>query len=180
VASRPLTVSRHELLDGGTDRRFRQFLHAFMVFARRLEAIRDILARAIGVTAPQYEILSHLRERAEGDALTVSELAERLHCTGAFVTTEVGRLVRLGLVKKRRDPTDARKVRVSTTSVCEGRFRSIAAIHRQLNDALFASISKAQFSMLCTVFPNLANDGDRAVALGEALLLDPSALPLIT
>ena len=41
---RPLTVGRPELLSGGTDLDFRRFLHAFMVFSRRLEAIRSYLA----------------------------------------------------------------------------------------------------------------------------------------
>jgi MarR family transcriptional regulator, organic hydroperoxide resistance regulator len=169
MGPRPLSVSRPELLIGGSDRTFRQFLHAFMVFARRLEAIRDVLARAIGVTAPQYEILSHLRQSAPGDGITVGELAERLHCTGAFSTTEVGKLVALGLVIKRRDPGDARKVRVSPTPRCEQRFRSIAPLQRRLNDALFASITAEQFSVLSELFPHLADDGDRAVALGRLL-----------
>lgn len=169
MGPRPLTVSRPELLIGGSDRTFRQFLHAFMVFARRLEAIRDVLARGIGVTAPQYEILSHLRQSSAGDTVTVGELAERLHCTGAFATTEVGKLVMLGLVVKRRDPKDARKVRVSLTPRCEQRFRSLAPLQRQLNDALFASVSVQQFAMLSELFPHLADDGDRAVALGRAL-----------
>jgi hypothetical protein len=85
---KPLTVGRPELLGDGTDLDFRVFLHAFMVFARRLEGIRSHLAQAIGVSAPQYEILSHLRESTATAGLTVNEAAERLQCSGAFVTTE--------------------------------------------------------------------------------------------
>jgi DNA-binding MarR family transcriptional regulator len=164
---RPLTVGRAELLTGGTDQDFRQFLHAFMVFSRRLEAIRNHLAQQVGVTGPQYEILSHLRENAAAGGLTVNEAAERLHCSGAFVTTETGKLCRAGLVLRKRDPEDARRVRLTLSALCERRVREIAPLQRQLNDALFASLTARQFQILGEVFQRLMNDGDRAVALAE-------------
>lgn len=164
---RPLTVARPELLSDGTDLNFRQFLHAFMVFSRRLEAIRSYLAQQIGVSAPQYEILSHLRENAASGGLTVNEAAERLHCSGAFVTTEAGKLHRAGLVLRKRDPQDARRVRLMLSAACERRFRQMAPLQRQLNDALFASVTARQFQVLGEAFQHLMDDGDRAVALAE-------------
>jgi DNA-binding MarR family transcriptional regulator len=166
VQSRPLTVDRPELLTDGTDRDFRVFLHAFMVFARRIEAVRAHLAEMIGVSSPQYEILSHLRHAAAG-GLTVTEAAERLHCSGAFITTETGKLFRAGLVLRKRDPLDARRVRLTLAPECERRFREIAPLQRQLNDTLFAALTARQFQVLREVFPKLADDGDRAIALAE-------------
>jgi DNA-binding MarR family transcriptional regulator len=164
---RPLTVGRPELLADGADLDFRVFLHSFMVFARRLEGIRSHLAQVIGVSAPQYEILSHLRESTANAGLTVNEAAERLHCSGAFVTTEAGKLRRAGLVVRNRDSTDARRVRLTVAPLCERRFREIAPLQRQLNDELFASLTARQFQTLREVFPKLADDGDRAIALAE-------------
>jgi len=177
---RPLTVSRSELLPDGEDLDFRVFLHAFMVFSRRLEAIRSHLAQIIGVSSPQYEILSHLRESASTDGLTVNEAAERLHCSGAFITTETGKLCRAGLVLRKRDQNDARRVRLTLSPMCERRFREMAPVQRQLNDLLFASLTVRQFQVLREVFPKLADDGDRAIALAEfqrksAALIDKSA-----
>jgi len=164
---RPLTVGRPELLTDGIDLDFRVFLHSFMVFARRLEGIRSHLAQAVGVSAPQYEILSHLRESTASGGLTVNEAAERLHCSGAFVTTEAGKLCRAGLVVRNRDPSDARRVRLTLAALCERRFNEIAPLQRQLNDTLFASLTGGQFQTLREVFPQLVDDGDRAVALAE-------------
>jgi DNA-binding MarR family transcriptional regulator len=166
-ASRPATVGRPELLVDGGDRQFRVFLHAFMVFARRLEGVRSHLAQAVGVSPPQYELLSHLREHSPRGGLTVREAAVRLHCSGAFVTTEAGKLEREGLLIRTRDPDDARRVRLTLTVDCERRMRAIASIQRQLNDALFASLTAKQFQILLEVFPKLAGDGDRAIALAE-------------
>ena len=164
---RPATVGRPELLVDEGDHEFRIFLHAFMVFSRRLEAVRSYLAQAVGVTAPQYELLSHLREHSASGGLAVHEAAVRLHCSGAFVTTEAGKLRRDGLLIRTRDPNDARRVRLTLSAVCERRMREIAPIQRQLNDALFASLSAKQFQVLLDVFPKLADDGDRAIALAE-------------
>jgi len=164
---RPATVGRPELLVEGNDHEFRVFLHSFMVFARRLEAVRSYLAQAVGVSAPQYELLSHLREHSSTGGLSVNEAAIRLHCSGAFVTTEAGKLQRAGLVIRTRDPNDARRVLLTITSACEKKMRNIAPVQRLLNDALFASLSTRQFQMLREVFPKLADDGDRAIALAE-------------
>jgi MarR family transcriptional regulator, organic hydroperoxide resistance regulator len=177
---RPPSVSRSELLSDGTDLDFRVFLHAFMIFSRRLEAIRSHLAEIIGVSSPQYEILSHLRESASTGGLTVNEAAERLHCSGAFVTTETGKLCRAGLVLRKRDQNDARRVRLMLSPTCERRFREMAPVQLQLNDLLFASLTTRQFRVLREVFPRLAGDGDRAIALAEfqrksTALLDKNA-----
>jgi MarR family transcriptional regulator, organic hydroperoxide resistance regulator len=165
--NRPATVGRPELLVDGADHEFRVFLHAFMVFSRRLDAVRSYLAQVVGVSAPQYEILSHLRENSANGGLTVREAALRLHCSGAFVTTEAGKLQRRGLLVRARDPNDARCVRLTLTAMCEKRMREVAPIQRQLNDTLFASLSAKQFQVLRDVFPRLADDGDRATALAE-------------
>lgn len=164
---RPLTTGRPELLTDGTDRDFRIFLHAFMVFSRRLEAIRSYLAQAIGVSGAQYEILSHLRESPSSGGLTVNEAAERLHCSGAFVTAEANKLSRAGLLIRTRDPADARRVRLTLAPECERRFRQIAPLQRDLNNALFASLTARQFQVFRETFPKLVEDGDRAVALAE-------------
>jgi len=165
--TRPATIGRPELLVDGSDREFRVFLHAFMVFARRLEAVRSYLAEAVGVSSPQYELLSHLREHSSSGGLTVREAAIRLHCSGAYITTEAGKLQRDGLIIRTRDPDDARRVRLTLSAVCEKRMRELAPTQRQLNDSLFASLSVKQFQVLLEVFPKLADDGDRAIALAE-------------
>jgi MarR family transcriptional regulator, organic hydroperoxide resistance regulator len=167
--ARPLTVARAALLESGSDGDFREFLHSFMVFARCLEGVRDCLAKHVGVTAPQYEILSHLRERRGDTGLTITAIAERLHCTGSFATTEVGKLQRQGLVHKKRDLEDARRLFVTITANCERQFRRIAPFQRQLNDTLFESISASDFKRLHKLFPALALDGDRALALAAAI-----------
>jgi DNA-binding MarR family transcriptional regulator len=167
IDSRPLTATRSELLTDGSDFDFRVFIHAFMIFSRRLDGVRAHAAGLLGVTSPQYEILSHLREATGADGLTVTQIAQRLHCSGPFVTTELGKLHRAGLVLRRRDSRDARCVRLNIAPACERRFREIAPLQQELNNTLFASLTSRQFQVLRHVFPKLADDGDSAIALAE-------------
>ena len=172
--TRPPTVTRPELLIDGTDVDFRIFAHAFIVFSRRFESVRAHGAALVGVTPPQYEILSHLREARRG--LTITEIAQQLHCSCPFVTTEAGKLHRAGFVLRNRDPLDARCVRLTLTPMCETRFREIAPVHQRLNDTLFASLTSRQFQILREVFPKLVDDGDRATALAEFQRVSPQNL----
>lgn len=169
------TVTREALLSDGDDRRFREFLHAFMVFSRRVEAVRDAFAEFIGVTGPQYELLSHLRQIG-GNSATVSMLADRLHCSGAFVTTEIGKLVSFGLVTKHRDPGDQRRVMLSLTAAAHGRLRQLAPLQSVVNDELFAALTRDDLVRLQRLMPRMAADGDRAVARAELMArLNPTA-----
>jgi DNA-binding MarR family transcriptional regulator len=165
--ARPLTVTRSELLPGGTDKDFRAFVHSFMIFSRLLETIRANAAATIGVSSPQYEILIHLREATDHSGLTATQVAQRLHCSGPFVTTEVGKLHKAGLVVRHRDPLDARCVRLTLSAGCERRFRDIAFQQQEVNNVLFRSLSRRQFQILRQVFPRLVDDGDNAIALAE-------------
>jgi DNA-binding MarR family transcriptional regulator len=167
---RPLTVTRSALLHEGGDARFREFLHAFMVFARRVETVRDLLGECVGVTGPQYEMLSHVRQGQGERGLTPAALAGHLHCSAAFVTTEVGKLVKRGLLDKRRDPDDGRRVLLRLTSACERRLRELAPLQAEVNDELFASATREDFARLWRLLPQLAADGDRAAVHAEYLL----------
>jgi len=167
LESRPLTVTRPELLTDGTDVDFRVFVHAFIVFARRFESVRAHGAGLIGVTPPQYEMLSHLREATSTGGLTVSQIAQRLHCSGPFATTEAGKLHRAGLVLRKRDPLDARRVRLTLAPACERCFREIAPLQQEINNTLFSGVTARQFQILREVFPKLADDSNSAIALAE-------------
>src|SRR5207302_7108369 len=97
-AVKPLTVSRPELLVDGSDAQFRAFVHGMLAFAAQLEAVRDGFAALVGLTGIQYTILisiSHLQTERE---VTVGAAADHLHLSGAFVTTEPGKHLRLGLI----------------------------------------------------------------------------------
>lgn len=89
-----------------------EFRHQLAVFLRR----RRQAAEAAGLEAQQYELLLAIKGYAHGRAPTISQIAERLQIQHHSAVELVDRLVRKGLVRRRRSPRDRRAVLVSITS----------------------------------------------------------------
>jgi DNA-binding MarR family transcriptional regulator len=169
LGAMPLTVSRPELLVNGSDSHFRAFVHGMLAFAARLEAVRDGFAALFDLTGIQYTILisiSHLQSEGE---VTVGAVADHLHLSGAFVTTETGKLLRSGLITKVQDITDRRRVCLRVTRKGVELLCNLAPKQVQVNDVLFESLSAKQFQGLGVTFDHLVASGDRAIALLDYL-----------
>lgn len=134
------TVSRPELLEDDGDQRFRDPLHAFFAHSSRLQAVRKHFASRIGLSPMQYMVLIAI-VRLQSRDIGISQIAERLHFTGAFVTIEVNRLVQQGLVKKGGHLEDRRRVVLRSTARGESLLLELASFQRPINDALFRSLN---------------------------------------
>jgi MarR family transcriptional regulator, organic hydroperoxide resistance regulator len=160
----PPTVSRPALLAGGSDAAFRQLIHDLIAYGHCLDTCRDAFAAIAGVSGAQYEILM-LVSRADG--LSVSEVAARLHRSGAFITIEANRLAAAGLLEKASDPLDGRRVRLRKTAKTWRVLRRMAPHQRRINDVLFACLDARKFRALRALASDLVACGDRAVGLLE-------------
>src|SRR5262245_7270621 len=108
----PLSVSLPACLENGRDDRLRSLLHALFVTAARFEDVRAAFGRRLGASGPQYTILAAIAERQHGEGVGIRALADHLHVAPSHITTEVNKLVSLGLVEKRANPADGRGVLV--------------------------------------------------------------------
>ena len=77
----------------------------FIRLSRRVTAAIGTELRALGLSIPQFDVLSTLTER---EGLTQQELAERLYVTKGNVSGLIDRLVEAGLVERRAIPGDRR------------------------------------------------------------------------
>ncbi|MBS7539170.1 winged helix-turn-helix transcriptional regulator [Ancylobacter lacus] len=138
-----MTTSRPELLPDGSDLRFRELVRDLVDFSARLQEIREGIARAMGVTPPQYNILMTLSQLGADVTVadvTVGDLAERLRVSVPFVVTETRRLVALGLLEKRPDKVDRRRVMLLLTARARALLHDIAPLQVSVNDVLFSSL----------------------------------------
>tara|TARA_R110000868_G_scaffold109_14_gene1114 strand:- start:758 stop:1291 length:534 start_codon:yes stop_codon:yes gene_type:complete len=160
------TVSRPDLLDrDGGDGTFRGVVYDLLAVGARMQAVRDHLAAAMGVTGPQYAILMaifHLQEEPEGPG--VRAVARQLHVSGPFVTAQANRLVEAGLVEKRPNPKDKRGVWLWLTAEGARRVSRVAPDIQAANDAFFASLSRVDFLVLGDIAARLEKSSARAVA----------------
>jgi DNA-binding MarR family transcriptional regulator len=165
----PLTVSRRELLIDGSDAQFRSFVHGMLAFAARLEGVRNGFAALLGLTGIQYTILISIRHLRSDGEVTVGAVAEHLHLSGAFVTTETGKLLRLGLITKVQDLKDRRRVCLGVTAQGRDLLSRLAPVQVQVNDVLFDFLTGEQFRGVGSMLERIVASGDHAISLLDFL-----------
>lgn len=166
----PPTVSRPELLVEGSDREFRELVHNMLAFSSSIQSVRNQLGQAIGLSGTQYTVLMAIARLAEHSPdFGINQLAEQLHWSGAFVTIEVNKLVKAGLVCKQANETDRRRVVLSITDAARQKLAELKPIQVPANDALFDGLSAAEFQALRAIMAKLAVSGERTLSLVEFL-----------
>ncbi len=162
----PLTVSRSELLDDGSDRAFRSLVHGLFGFLARHEAVRAGHGRRIGLMGIEYTVLISIGHLAahEGD-VSVNRVAEHLYLSGAFVTLVTNKLLQRRLILKTPDPNDRRRVRLEISEEGWARLAELAPFQRQVNDIQFDCLSASEFKLLASMVERLIESSNRALRL---------------
>ncbi len=163
--AKPLTVSRPQLLIGGNDQAFRQFVHDTLAFATRIQAIRNALANVIGLSGTQYTILIAVDRDQHKKGVGINHIAEQLHFSPAFVTIEVNKLVTANLVIKKENPEDRRRVLLTTSPKAEKLLKNLTVVQRPVNDMLFEGLTSEDFGRLRVKMHGLVTSADRALQL---------------
>jgi len=135
------------------------------------QAYAPLLA-PFGLTYPQY--LTMLALWSADDALTVGEIGARLRLDSGTLTPLLKRLERAGLVARRRDPADERRVVVTVTPAGERLQDDVAGIPVALAERIGLSLddSIALHRSLHRILDHL----DRTAAAGPGVASAPGAV----
>ncbi len=161
----PLTVSRPELLSGGNDLAFRNFVHRLLALSARLETCRAGFGSLVDLTGVQYTVLISIAHLGAEKPVGVKEIATHLGLSGAFVTIVTGQLIDLDLVDKRPNRRDRRRVALRVTDRGLKLLADLAPAQSEVNDRLFEPLSAEEFATLSRLVDKLVTSGDGAVAL---------------
>jgi DNA-binding MarR family transcriptional regulator len=112
-----------------TQRQYRA-LADFRYELRRFLRYSEQLARRVGVTPLQYQLLLQVKGHPGREQATIGELAERLQAKHHGVVALVSRCEEAGLVAKRTSDADRRAVLVELTSKGERLLERLARQHR--------------------------------------------------
>ncbi len=156
----PRTVTRKDLLSGGSDAKFRKLLYEITALADRVESMRALFAKHFGITRPQYNVLLYVAQHQQEDGLTTGRVATALRVSSPHVVHEVNQLVQLGLVEKRQNPDDGRSVLLRTSEKGSSMIDDLAPTLCIVNDELFGSLSKPEFEQLCTFVETILEDAE--------------------
>ena len=160
----PPTVSHGALLVAGSDVAFRETLYLMVLAFGRLIACREAFGRALGLTGSQFAVLFGVAYRQGPDGVSIRRLAEHVQLASTHVTTEVGRLVRKGLLVKATNQRDRRVVLVRLSRQGEVAVRRVAPFLRRVNDCLFQGVSRRDVAALDRFLRLFARNGEHALA----------------
>jgi DNA-binding MarR family transcriptional regulator len=105
-------------------------LSEFRYQMRRYEHFSENAVQAAGITPLQYLLLLHIKGFAGREWATVGELAERLQARQHGVVALVTRCEAAGLVERRTNQEDRRRVEVHLLPAGETILTRLAEIHR--------------------------------------------------
>jgi DNA-binding MarR family transcriptional regulator len=157
------------LLQDGSDAAFRRLVHGLLALASRHMALRDGHAARIGLAGPAYTILISVAHLGAVAPVSVGALADHLKVSGPFITAETNKLAARGLLEKRRDPDDGRRVLLAVTPAGQALLAFLAPQQRRINDVEFAPLTAAEFRTLLRLIERLVPAADQALALQARL-----------
>ena len=131
---------------------------------RRLRQIRRHFGWQIGLTGPQYVVLTTIAYVQGKDGVAVSSLAREMRVTSAFITVESRRLIQRGLLARRPNPRDSRSTLLSLTAAGRRQIDAIVPEIRKVNNLLFGQVSKSSFLHAGQFLDELASGTDEALA----------------
>jgi len=121
-------------------------LAEFRYHIRRFFRFSEHAARAAGLKPQQHQLLLALKGLPDGNRSTIGELAERLQIQHHSTVELVDRLVKRGLLLRRRGGDDRREVMLQLTAKGDKILRELALHHqeelRNTAPALVASLRK--------------------------------------
>lgn len=106
-----------------------EVLAAFRRTLRHFSSFSEQAARQAGLTPRQHQALLAIKGAPGADTLIISDLAQALLIRPHSTVELVDRLVQLGLVERREDKTDHRRVHVVLTPRADFLLRELSAAH---------------------------------------------------
>ena len=143
------TVSRSALLHKQSDQQFRRLVQDLLTVSRRLEMARDYFGRRINVTGPQYNLVMTVAQLQGATGVSVGSVAQAMHVSSAFVTSETRKLSDIGLIRKRPNPNDGRGALLSLTPAGRVKIDGVIGEIRTVNDLFFGLLGAQLFAELC-------------------------------
>jgi len=159
----PATVSLPALLHKQSDQQFRRLVHDLLTVCRRLELSRDYFGRCINVTGPQYNLLMTVAQLQGTTGVSVGSVAQAMHVSSAFVTSETGKIADVGLIRKRPNPEDGRGALLSLTPAGRAKIDRLTGEIRTVNDLFFGLLAAQPFAELCACAGALVRGSSEAM-----------------
>lgn len=105
-------------------------LARFRYLLRRFGAFSEAAANRAGLTTQQHQALLAIKGFPSRERISIGELAQWLNVRHHSVVGLIDRLAARQLVRRTRDPTDQRRVRLELTPKAQALLAGLSAVHR--------------------------------------------------
>jgi DNA-binding MarR family transcriptional regulator len=147
------------------DRVLREFISDFSAANALMRRLRASLARNLGLNAAGHSVLLGLWYCEHRGETTVRELADHLHVAAAHVTSEIGRLMKQGLVNKVPSQRDKRAVSVRLSKEGRELLNKLAPILKEVNTPLFAGVHYSDMIVVHRFLRRIVSQAPEAIQI---------------
>ncbi|RUP09922.1 helix-turn-helix domain-containing protein [Hyphomicrobium sp.] len=127
--ARPSPTRKGAAKRGAVTKANYEALAEFRYELRKFQAFSEDAAARSGLTPQQHQALLSIKGAPEADWLSISQIAERLLIRHHTAVGLVDRLVSLGLVVRKTDPADGRRIQVHVTKEGEETLAALSVNH---------------------------------------------------
>ena len=156
----PLSITLPSLLRDGSDREFRRLIYSLARFAELFARHRNIYGAYIGVSGPQYVMLTLITGT---ENRTVAQIAKVMSVSAQFVANEIGKLIEGNIVEKTPNAADRRSMILSLTTKGRNLFRELGPVRRDSNNLMYRSLTGDRGRILQEILDKLIADGEIAL-----------------
>lgn len=124
---------------------------------RKLQKVCDIILRPYGITKMQWMIIGYVLD-AKKDGMRVSDLAEKLGTTMAYLTNSINLLESRDILKRTDNAADSRSKLIVVTDSYAPTCKEIEnTLRAGLRKTIYAKIDPVEFSIYIKVMSELAS-----------------------
>lgn len=127
-----------------------------------LQELRYFWAKTLGISAPQWMILTALADLDQGEGVPVKVVSKMLHVDPSFVTTQSKLLEKKGFMRRKTSVEDARIVQMSLTDKAYKQMANLASQQETLSDFIFADFRDRELAAFTAKLTSLKNRLEKA------------------
>jgi len=130
----------------------------------RLDELRSIWAKMIGITGPQWMImmvLANAEDRAVG--LPVGAVSRALRVDQSFVVTQSKLLEKKNLLRRKNSTEDARVVNLSLTDHAYKQMANLSSQRKELNEFVYADLDLKELLQLTGKMSSIKSRLEKAI-----------------
>ncbi|MGY3443511.1 MarR family winged helix-turn-helix transcriptional regulator [Bradyrhizobium sp. USDA 4473] len=131
----------------------------------RLEELRSIWAKMIGITGPQWMIMTVLANAEDRNVgLPVGAVSRALRVDQSFVVTQSKLLEKKNLLRRKSSTEDARVVNLSLTEHAKKQMANLSSQRKELNEFVYADLDLRELLQLTGKMDSIKNRLEKAIA----------------